>query len=186
MNFLAQETSAFLNTSGAAQNQPTGILSYAQTAPASATSTRIACVKTGNATGVVVNNIGDLIAAIPDQYLPDACFVMHASTLQALRTLKDAATGQFFWQPGTVLSSGSETILGYPIIISNYMPTIAANSNPILFGSFKRGYQIVDRGDLKIQYDPFTARPYISFFATKRVGGDVVDTTAFAALRVMA
>ena len=72
--------------------------------------------------------------------------------------------------------------MGYPVLICEDMPEIAVDSFSIAFGDFGAGYTIAERPDLRILRDPFSAKPHVLFYATKRVGGDVSD---FAAIKLL-
>ena len=98
---------------------------------------------------------------------------MNSATATAVRKFK-TADGAYVWQPG--LAAGQPaTLLGYPVIEAEDMPDIAANSLSIAFGNFKAGYTIAERNATTILRDPFTNKPYVHFYATKRVGGQVVE-----------
>jgi len=172
--FLSQEDDAFINGDG--NNKPTGILH---------SNSNITRIDTKSSTSITLEDVLNLYYSLKDRYAPDACFLMSKSMVQAIRLLKDS-NGQYLWMPG-VLSGSADTLLGVPLYTSSSMPsTITSNKNLILYGDFKQGYQIVDRGDITIQRDPFSAKPLVVFFATKRVGGDVIDKNAIVALKAKA
>lgn len=107
---------------------------------------------------------------------------MSRSAFAAVRMLKDTQ-GHYLWQPSLTAGVPS-TLLGYPVEISEDLPVFSPGiaSKSIFFGNFKEGYQIVDRTGIKILRDPYSAKPYVEFYTTKRVGGDVVN---FEALKVI-
>ena len=74
-------------------------------------------------------------------------------------------------------------LMGYPVLICEDMPDIAAGAHAIAFGDFRAGYTIAERPDLRILRDPFSAKPHVLFYASKRVGGDVTDYAAIKLLR---
>jgi HK97 family phage major capsid protein len=76
------------------------------------------------------------------------------------------------------------TLMGYKVLVSEDMPDIAANAYPIAFGDFNSGYTIAERPDLRILRDPFSAKPNVLFYASKRVGGDITDFAAIKLLKV--
>lgn len=123
----------------------------------------------------------NVIDSLKSEYLHNACWVMSRSAQSKLRQIKDPATGHVLWHTGTGLAGeAANTLLGYPVIISDDMPALDP-SNPsisVAFGNFEQGYQIVDRQELSILRDPYSAKPYVEFYATRRVGGDVVDFDA--------
>ena len=96
-----------------------------------------------------------------------------------------AADGTFLWQPG-VLEGQPSRLLGYPVVEAEDMPDIAANALPIAFGNFKTGYLITERRATTILRDPFTNKPYVNFYATKRIGGQVLDSDAIKLLKISA
>ncbi len=178
VSFLIKENEAFLKGDGV--NQPKGILTYAS----GTGNGQIERVKSGNATNFTVDSLMSLYYSLSDIYAPSASFVMHKSVAQNIRTFKDNL-GQYLWHPG-ILSGKPDTLIGVPLYTTNSMPTVASNNDVIVYGDFAQAYQIVDRGDLLIQRDPFSSKPFVVFFATKRVGGDVVNTNALSILRIAA
>ena len=104
---------------------------------------------------------------------------MNRKTVSAVRKLKDAS-GQYIWEPN---DRGGATLLGYSVTELEDMPDIAASSNSIAFGDFQRGYLIVDRAGVRVLRDPFSNKPYVMFYVTKRVGGGVQNFDAIKVLR---
>ncbi|MGE0828214.1 MAG: phage major capsid protein [Hyphomonadaceae bacterium] len=179
--FAGQERAAFVN--GDADNKPRGFLDYDIVANASQAWGDIGYIASGAAGAFASSNpvdkIIDLVYAPAAQYRQNARFVMNRKTLSAIRKLKDA-DDRYIWQPSD--SGVGATILGYPITEIEDMPDIAANSHSIAFGDFARFYLIVDRAGVRVLRDPFTAKPYVLFYVTKRVGGGVQN---FDAVKVM-
>ena len=103
---------------------------------------------------------------------------MNRKTVSAVRKLKDG-DGNYIWQPD---DAGGSTLLGYPVTEIEDMPDIAADAFAIAFGDFARGYLIVDRAGVRVLRDPYSAKPYVLFYVTKRVGGGVQN---FDAIKVM-
>jgi HK97 family phage major capsid protein len=95
------------------------------------------------------------------------------------------ADGRAYWQQSTVAGEPS-TLLGYPVTEAEDMPDVAANAFPVAFGDFNRGYQIVDRFGTRILRDPFTAKPFVLFYTTKRVGGGIRMAEAIKLLKMEA
>jgi len=106
--------------------------------------------------------------------------VMNRKTESQIRKFKDT-TGNYIWQPGGAAGQPA-TLFGYPVAEAEDMPDIASNSYSIAFGDFARGYLIVDRVGIRVLRDPYSAKPYILFYTTKRVGGGVQN---FEALKLM-
>jgi HK97 family phage major capsid protein len=114
-------------------------------------------------------------------YRQGAVFVMNSATAAEIRKFR-TSTGAFLFQPS--LAAGQPaTLLGYPLIEAEDMPDIAAGSLSIAFGNFKAGYVIAERNATTILRDPYTHKPYVHFYATKRVGGQIVNSEAIKLLK---
>ncbi len=127
------------------------------------------------------DNLMDLIHATKSVYRQNGTFVMNRKTQGVIRKLKDT-TGSYLWQPPTV-AGGRSTLMNFPVVEAEDMPDIAANSLSIAFGDFQRGYVVVDRIGIRTMRDPFSTKPYVIFYTTKRVGGGVQDFDAIKLLR---
>ena len=169
--FAALEATAFISGNGT--SAPKGILSYA-----SGTSFgQIERVNSGTDAAVTADGLINLFYALKDEYAKNATFLMNRSVIQAVRLLKESTTDQYLWQPG--LAAGApDTLLGVPVRAAADMPAASNGSLSVAVGDFKRAYQIVDRTGIRILRDPFTSKPYVKFFTTRRVGGEVVNTEA--------
>jgi hypothetical protein len=121
---------------------------------------------------------------VKDGYARNAVFMMRRATIASVRKLKDVTSGQYLWQPGLGGDQPS-LLLGRPVVEAPDVPAEGANTFPILFGDFNRGYTIVDRMSLEINRDPFTqaASGNIRFIARKRVGAQVVLPEAIQKLK---
>lgn len=180
--FARAEAAAFVSGDGV--DKPTGFLTYSTVDAGSETWGEIGHVRTGVDGGFDPNHPGDaiidLVYALGAEYRANATFVMNSKTAGAVRKLKDA-DGRFLWSDG--LAAGEPArLLGYPVLISEDMPDIASWTPAIAFGDFSAGYTVAERPDLRVMRDPFSAKPNVLFYATKRVGGDVSD---FAAIKVL-
>ena len=180
--FSEQESDAFVNGDGIVK--PKGILAYPRQPAATATFGSIGTVATGTAGDFDVDApadaLIDLVHSIGAKYRRNGTFLMNRSTMSRVRRLRDA-NGDYLWQ--TKLAAGLETtLLGFPVAECEDMPDIAAGAAAIAFGDFRRGYLIVDRQGVQILRDPYSTKPYVLFYATKRVGGGVQD---FNALRLL-
>ena len=111
-----------------------------------------------------------LMGAMKDHFLPNAQFVMRRAVRTSARKLKESTTNRYLWEPGMQVGQ-PERLMGYPCRVDEYMPTLAADSLSFAFGDFKQAYKIVDRLGIRTLRDPFTAKPYVVFYSTKRVGG---------------
>jgi HK97 family phage major capsid protein len=123
----------------------------------------------------------DLVQSLRQPYRQGACFVMNSTTAMAIRKFK-TTDNAYIWQPG-LISGSPATLLGYPVIEAEDMPDVAANSLSIAFGNFKAGYTIAERQATTILRDPYTHKPYVHFYATKRVGGQVTNSEAIKLLK---
>ena len=173
--FSRKENTAFVSGSGV--GQPRGILTYA-----SGTNWgQIQQVTSGSSGAVTADAIINLFYSLKDAYTKRANFLMNRTVVQSVRLLKQATTNQYMWQPG--LAAGApDTLMGIPVHMAADMPVAASNSLSIAVGDFQAAYQIVDRKGINILRDPFTEKPFVKFYATKRVGGDVVN---FEAIKLM-
>jgi HK97 family phage major capsid protein len=183
--FARAEGAAFV--SGTGVSQPLGFLSSPNSAaldPARPMGT-LQFIGTGAAGAFPGTNpadkLVDLVQSLRSPYRQGAVFVMNSATAAAVRKFK-TADGAFMFQPS--LAAGQPaTLLGYPLIEAEDMPDIAANSLSIAFGNFKAGYVIAERNATTILRDPYTHKPYVHFYATKRVGGQVVNSEAIKLLK---
>ena len=175
IDFAGAEENAFINGTGDLANQPKGILSYV------GESEGIEAVTSTNSTlSFDENDILDLYYSLGDKYVNNASFLLPRTAMKQIRMLKDATSGQYLWNPA-LLTGTTDTLLGCPIYQSSYMPAVGKGTKSIIFGNFSY-YQIVDRIGIRILRDPFTSKPYIRFYTTKRVGGDVINMDAFKGL----
>jgi len=180
--FARSEASAFINGDGA--DKPTGILNHATVANDSWSWGNLGYIATGedgdfasvNASDAIV----DLVYALGAEYRANATFLMNSKTAGAVRKMKDA-DGRFLWSDG--LAAGEPArLMGYPVLIAEDMPDIASGNDAVAFGDFAAGYTIAERPDMRVLRDPFSAKPHVLFYASKRVGGDVSD---FAAIKLL-
>jgi len=127
------------------------------------------------------DEIVDLVYALGAEYRANASFVMNSKTAGAVRKMKDA-DGRFLWSDG--LAAGEPArLMGYPVLIAEDMPDVTSDSLSVAFGDFSAGYTVAERPDLRVLRDPFSAKPHVLFYATKRVGGDVSDYAAIKLLK---
>jgi HK97 family phage major capsid protein len=170
------EATAFINGNGT--SQPKGILTYT----AGTTFGQIQQINSGTSAVITADSLVNLYFSLKDDYARNATFLMHRTTVQAVRLLKDT-TNQYIWQPG--LSAGTpNTLMGVPVALAADMPVPAASSLSVAVGDFKRAYLIVDRIGIRTLRDPFTSKPFVKFYTTKRVGGEVINTEAVKILKL--
>ncbi|WP_201159498.1 phage major capsid protein [Rhodoplanes elegans] len=184
--FAEQEGAAFV--AGDGTNKPKGFLAYTTVANGSWSWGNLGYVASGAAGAFPASNPADVLIdlgyALRVAYRRNAVFVMNRKTESVVRKFKDT-TGQYLWAPG--LAAGQPaTLLGYPVVIDDAMPDIAANALSIAFGDFRRGYLVVDRAGVRVLRDPYSAKPYVLFYTTKRVGGGVQDFDAIKLLKFAA
>ena len=180
--FATAEAAAFVTGDGV--NKPKGFLTHAAVDQDAWTWGSLGYVATGNAGDFNATNpadpIIDVVYSLGAEYRANATFVLNSKTAGRIRKLKDA-DGRFIWADG--LSAGEPArLLGYPVLVAEDMPDIADGAAAIAFGDFAAGYTVAERPDLRILRDPFSAKPHVLFYATKRVGGDVSD---FAAIKLL-
>ena len=182
--FIRAEAAAFINGDGV--DKPKGILLPAKVANASWTWGNLGYIATGAAADFAATNAVDciisLVYALGADYRANATFIMNSKTAGAVRKMKDA-DGRFMWSDGLAASEPAR-LMGYAVQICEDMPDIAANAYAMAFGDFIAGYTIAERPDLRILRDPFSAKPNVLFYASKRVGGDVTDFAAIKLLKI--
>ncbi|WP_371420515.1 phage major capsid protein [Tardiphaga sp.] len=181
--FAEQEGMAFVSGDGV--NKPKGFLSYTTVGNSAWSWGNIGTIATGVAGAFAASNpsdsLVDLIYALKAGYRQNASFVMNRRTQATVRKFKDS-TGHYLWQPPAT-ASGRASLIGFPLADTEDMPDIAAGSLSIAFGDFRRGYLIVDRQGVRVLRDPYSAKPYVLFYTTKRVGGGVQDFDAIKLLK---
>jgi HK97 family phage major capsid protein len=176
--FARAEAGAFINGDGI--DKPKGFLAHATVDNDVWVWGNLGYVPTGVAGDITADSIVDVVYALGAQYRANASFVMNSKTAGMVRKLKDM-DGRFLWSDG--LAAGEPArLMGYPVLIAEDMPDVAADAMAMAFGDFAAGYTIAERPDLRILRDPFSAKPHVLFYATKRVGGDVSD---FAAIKLL-
>lgn len=180
--FAQQEGTAFV--SGDGTNKPKGFLDYTKVADGSWSWGNIGFIKTGVDAAFPASNpsdkLIDLIYTLKAGYRANGTFLFNRGTQAAIRKMKDD-DGNYIWQPASTAGEPSQ-LLGYPVIESEDMPAIAVDSFSVAFGDFRRGYLIVDRVGIRVLRDPYSSKPYVLFYTTKRVGGGVQD---FAAIKLL-
>ncbi|QLC23653.1 phage major capsid protein [Parasphingopyxis algicola] len=183
--FAQAEGAAFVNGSGV--DRPRGFLQATATAEDDTIRAfgSLQYIATGVDGGFAASDpeyaLVDLVQSLRSPYRQGAHFVMNSATLSAIRKFK-TADGAFLWQPG-LMAGQPDTLLGYPIVEADDMPDIASGTDAIAFGNFRAGYLIAERAETAILRDPFSNKPFVHFYATKRVGGQVSNSEAIKLLR---
>jgi HK97 family phage major capsid protein len=176
--FARAEASAFINGDGV--DKPKGLLAHSTVDNDIWVWGNLGYVPTGLDGDVTPEAIVDLVYALGAQYRANGSFVMNSKTAGLVRKLKDA-DGRFMWSDGMAAGEPAR-LMGYPVLVAEDMPDADSDATPIAFGDFAAGYTVAERPDLRILRDPFSAKPHVLFYATKRVGGDVSD---FAAIKLL-
>ncbi|MGL9718087.1 MAG: phage major capsid protein [Wolbachia sp.] len=172
--FSKEENEAFIKGEGTFQ--PKGILAYGD----GNSYNKIEQVKTD---ALDSDSIMILYYSLNEYYSKNASFLMNRSTLKDVRLLK-SQTGQYLWQPSLSLEA-PDTLMGIPVYQVSEMPPAPNNQLPVIaVADFKQAYKIVDSRGMRILRDPYTNKPYVKFFITRRVGGEVVNTSAIKLLKV--
>ncbi len=180
--FADQESTAFVTGNGV--NRPKGFLDYTKVADASWTWGSTGYIASGVAGAFPAANpsdkLIDLVYALKSGYRQNAHWVVNRKTQGVIRKFKDV-DGNYLWQPAAS-ADGKAMLLNFPIAESEDMPDIATDSYALSFGDFGRGYLIVDRVGVRVLRDPYSAKPYVLFYTTKRVGGGIQN---FEAIKLM-
>lgn len=182
--FARQEGIAFLSGDGA--NKPHGLLTYVTGGTAAARHPwgAIEAISSGNAALLTGDGFLSLIYGLPEEHEANARLFMNRTTAGAARKLKDGQ-GNYLWQPSYEAGQPA-TISGVPIAHLPAMPAVAANAIVALYGDMAETYQVVDRIGIRVLRDPYTNKPFVHFYTTKRVGGGVKNPDAMKALKVAA
>ena len=177
--FARSEAAAFVNGNGI--DKPKGFLTYTNAANTAWVWGGLGWIPSGVAANLTSGDpLVDLVYALGAEYRANATFVMNSKTAGHVRKLKDN-DGRFVWVDGLAVGEPAR-LMGYRVLISEDMPDIDVDTMGIAFGDFTAGYTVAERPDLRVLRDPFSAKPHVLFYATKRVGGAVSD---FAAIKLL-
>ncbi|HMT14673.1 MAG TPA: phage major capsid protein [Aestuariivirga sp.] len=181
--FAEQESEAFVTGDGVAR--PKGFMNYTKVAQSGWSWGKTGYITTGVSGGFAASGASDalvdLIYSLKAGYRQNGTFVMSRATQAAIRKLKDSQ-GHYLWQPAAT-ADGQASLMNFPVVESEHMPDIAADAHALAFGDFRRGYLIVDRVGVRLLRDPYSAKPYVLFYTTKRVGGGIQDFDAIKTLK---
>lgn len=178
--FSEQEGLAFLTGDGT--NKPKGLLAYtmALTGDDVRAFGQIQNVKSGTSGDFDADDLIKLVYTLKKGYRMGAQWMLPTMTMFKVRTMKDLE-GNYIWRPG-IEAGAPSVLLGYGIAENEDMPAVAADANAVMFGDFKRAYTIVDRIGTRVLRDPYTSKPNVGFYTTKRVGGMLTDSNAVKVL----
>lgn len=183
IEFAEQEGTAFITGDGV--KKPRGILAYTPVANASYAWGKVGFVGTGTSAAFDATNPGDnlidLLYALKSGYRNGAAFMMNDVTMATVRKFKDGQ-GNYLWAPATG-PEGVSTILNKPVYTDDNMSAMAANSFSVAVADFGRAYTIIDRAGVQVLRDPYTNKPYVGFYTTKRVGGGITNFEAIKLLK---
>lgn len=181
--FAEQEGAAFVNGDGV--NKPRGFLNYTTVADTSWSWGNIGYVTTGVSGAFAATNPSDalfnLVYALRAGYRQNGKFVMGRRAQSLVRQFK-MTTGDYIWAPPATVD-GAASLMNFPVVEAEDMPDPGANSLSVAFGDFERGYVVVDRVGIRVLRDPYSAKPYVLFYTTKRVGGGVQNFEAIKLLK---
>ncbi|MCA0433496.1 MAG: phage major capsid protein [Proteobacteria bacterium] len=181
--FAEQESEAFVTGNGS--NKPKGFMDYTKVAQGSWSWGNTGYIATGVDGAFAASNpsdkLVDLIYALKAGFRQNGSWIMNRATQAAIRKFKDTA-GHYLWQPAAS-AEGRATLMNFPIVESEHMPDIGSDAHALAFGDFRRGYLIVDRVGVRLLRDPYSAKPYVLFYTTKRVGGGIQDFDAIKTLK---
>lgn len=184
--FAEQEGDAFIRGDGI--NKPKGFLTYAAVADATWTWGNLGYVATGVAgdwkAGGPSDTLVDAIYALKAGHRQNGTFMMNRKTQGDVRKFKDA-DGNYLWRPPATAGQPA-SLMGFPIAEAEEMPDVGANAYALAFGDFRAGYLVVDRAGVRILRDPYSAKPYVLFYTTKRVGGGVQNFEAIKLVKFAA
>jgi HK97 family phage major capsid protein len=186
--FARAEGSAFVSGNGV--NRPKGFLAGPTSAQGDGSRPfgTLQVLTTGAAGAFPAGNPGDklidLVQTLRPPYRQGAAFVMNSATASMIRKFK-TSTGGFLWQP-SLIAGQPDSLLGYPVVEAEDMPDVAADSLSVAFGNFRAGYLIAERTETQILRDPYTNKPFVHFYATKRIGGQVANSEAIKLLKFAA
>ena len=180
--FSRQEGIAF--AAGDGVNKPNGFLNYAEGGGAAERHPwgAIEVLSSGGATSIATDKVIDAVYKLPAIYTPNAKFFMNRSSLGSIRKLKDGQ-GNYIWQP-TFVAGQPSTLIGYPVVDLPDMQNVAADALALAFGDMRETYLVIDRIGVRILRDPYTNKPYVCFYVTKRVGGGVKNPDSMKIIKI--
>jgi len=181
--FAEQEGAAFV--AGDGNNKPRGFLDHTAVAETSWSWGNLGYVATGVDGALPASDPSDVLIdtvyALKAGYRQNASWIMNRKTQASIRKIKDA-DGNYIWQPPAAVGQRA-MLMGFPLVEAEDMPDIASDEMAVAFGDFRRGYLVVDRTGVSVLRDPYSAKPYVLFYTTKRVGGGVQDFDAIKLLK---
>ncbi len=180
--FARQEGIAFLSGDGV--NKPHGILGYVTGGAHAARHPwgAIEAINSGSAAALTSDGFIDLFYSLPAEFRQNAKLYTGRLAQAGMRKLKDGQNN-YLWQPSFAAGQPA-TLAGEAIVEIPDMPGVAAGSIAALYGDMDATYLVVDRVGIRVLRDPFTNKPFVHFYTTKRVGGGVYNPEPMRALKI--
>ena len=181
--FIRSEGTAFVTGDG--NKKPLGLQSYTKVSTGDATRAygQLQYVPGGDASLVTADGLRSLVWAVRAPYRGGSSWLMNSATAGAIDKLKATTGGDYLWRNG-MTAGAPDTMLGYPVAISEDMPDVGSNTYPIAFGNWKLFYVIVDKAGIRFLRDPYSDKPNVQFYAYRRVGGGVANSEAVKLLKI--
>ena len=180
--FARTEATAFISGNGA--GKPTGILAYTTTST-SYDPRNVQVINSGTQGAFTYAGIANVQNALKEVYQANATFMVKRSAFGSILNIKTGISGDnrpIFNMMYDKNAGIAFSIMGRPVVFGDDVPAVANDVNAMIYGDFRAGYTVVDRIGLRVLRDPYSSKPYVSFYTTKRVGGDVVNAEAFKIL----
>lgn len=174
-------------TTGTGVGQPRGLFAYTTAATSDesrawGTFEHVVTGANGAFHTTKADPLQDLLGAFKDRYLQNASWLMRREVRTAIRKMKEATSDRYLWEPSLQMGQ-PDRLLGYAARVDQYVPAIGTGSLSLAFGDIREAYTIVDRMGIRTLRDPFTAKPYVVFYSTKRTGGGAVNFEAVKFLK---
>ena len=179
-----KENNAFVVGDGAMK--PKGFLAYAAWASAGIYERNAIEQITATGTAGFLDDSDDLISlqnSLLEDYQAGASFGMQRATFSSVMKLKDSQ-GAYLLDPNVLKTGTDKILLGKQVTFMSDMPAVANDALAVVYADWEEFYTIVDRFGIRVLRDPFTAKPYIRFYTTKRVGGGVSNFQAGKILKI--
>lgn len=182
--FGRKEANAFVIGDGA--GKPRGFLDYdAWTTPGTYERHKIETRESVSSAQIEANDLIELQTDLIGVYQMAAVWGMKRKTFAEVMTLTDDY-GRFLINTNLLREGADEVLLGKPVIMMDDMQAVAANAKAVVYADFSQFYTIVDRMGIRVLRDPYTEKPYISLYTTRRVGGAVTNYQAGKILKIKA
>lgn len=180
--FGRMENTAFVTGNGA--KKPRGFLDYPAWADPTVYQRKALARQVGS---VSASFNGDDLIKLQNQliedYQPNAVWTMNRRTWETVMTAK-TTNGDYLLNPLMLAQGAAKVLLGQPVMFFADMPVSASGSLSVAYGDFRKGYTILDRIGIKVLRDPYTLKPFVAFYTTKRVGGDVTNYQSIKVLQL--